>query len=148
LAEVPEDRASESFAKVGDDPVRHTEAVFDISDEFNCFFRCYFRNRSDFNPLGEFVYSDQDMFVAARSGTKRSYRVEAPHSEGPIWRNSAQGLSWQVLLFGKELASFAPLDEVFSIGYGCGPIEARSIRLTDHVRGCRMAATLAVVNLS
>jgi hypothetical protein len=61
----------------------HTEAVFDISDEFNYFLRCYFCNGSDFNPLGEFVYGNQDMFVATRSGTERSYRVEAPHSEGP-----------------------------------------------------------------
>jgi hypothetical protein len=57
--------------------------MFDISDEFNCFFRRYFCNRSDFNPLGEFVYGDQDMFLAAWGGTKRSDGVEAPHSEGP-----------------------------------------------------------------
>jgi hypothetical protein len=57
--------------------------MFDISDEFNCFFRRYFRNRSDFNPLGEFVYGDQDMFVAVWGGTKWSYGDEAPHSEGP-----------------------------------------------------------------
>jgi hypothetical protein len=88
------------------------------------------------------------MFVATRSGMKRSYRVEAPHSEGPRWRNSAQGLSWQVLLFGKELASFAPLDEVFSVSYGSGPTESRSIRLTDQVRGRRVAATLSAVYLN
>jgi hypothetical protein len=53
-----------------------------------------------------------------------------------------------VLLFSKELASFAPLDKVFSISYGRGPIESRSIRFTDQVRGCRVATTLAAVNLS
>jgi hypothetical protein len=26
-----------------------------VLHEFCYFFRCYFRNRSDFNPLGEFV---------------------------------------------------------------------------------------------
>jgi hypothetical protein len=57
--------------------------MFDVSDEFNCFFRRYFRNRSDFNTLGEFVYGDQDMFVTTRSGTKWPYSVETPHSEGP-----------------------------------------------------------------
>jgi hypothetical protein len=56
--------------------------MFNVSNEFDCFFRRYFRNGSDFNPLGEFVYGDQDMFVAARSGTKRSYSVETPHSKG------------------------------------------------------------------
>jgi hypothetical protein len=59
-----------------------------------------------------------------------------------------QGLSWQVLMFGKELASFAPLDEVFSISNGCGPIESRSIRSNDQVGGCRVATRLAAVNLS
>jgi hypothetical protein len=52
-----------------------------------------------------------------------------------------------VLLFGKELVSFAPLGKVFSVSYGRGTIESKSIRFTDQVGGCRMAATLAVVNL-
>jgi hypothetical protein len=55
LAKVPEDRASEIFTRVSDDPIGHTKAMLDVSDEFDCFFRRYFRNRSDFNPLGEFV---------------------------------------------------------------------------------------------
>jgi hypothetical protein len=75
LAKDPEDRASEGCTQVGDDPIRHTEAMFDVSDEFNCFFRRYFHNKSDFNPLGEFVYGNQDMFVAARDGT-----VDAKHT--------------------------------------------------------------------
>jgi hypothetical protein len=122
--------------------------MFDVSNEFNYFFRRYFRNGSDFDPFGEFVYGDQDMFVAARSGTKWPYGIEAPHSEGPRRRDGAQNLSWQVLLFGKELASFASLHEVFSISYGCEPVESRSIRFTDQIGGCRVAATFAVVNLS
>jgi hypothetical protein len=88
------------------------------------------------------------MLVAAWSGTKQSYRVKTPHSEGPRWRDSAQSLSWQVLLFGKELTSFAPLDEVFSVSYGLGPIESRSVCFTDQVRGCRVAATLTTVYFS
>jgi hypothetical protein len=57
-----------------------------------------------------------------------------------------QGLSWQVLLFGKELASFALLDEVFSVSYGRGPIESGSVRFTDQVGAYRVAATLAAVD--
>jgi hypothetical protein len=83
LAKVPEDRASESCTQVSDDPIGHTKAMLDVFDEFYCFFRCYFRNRLDFDLLGEFVDSHQYMFVAARSGTKRSHSVETPHSEGP-----------------------------------------------------------------
>jgi hypothetical protein len=88
------------------------------------------------------------MLVTAWSGTKQSHRVKAPHSEGPRWRDSAQSLSWQVLLFGKELASLAPLDEVFSVSYGRGPIESISVCFTDQFRGCRVAATLTTVYLS
>jgi hypothetical protein len=65
------------------------------------------------------------------------------------------GHSWAIqigsgvtLLLGKELASFAPLYEVFSISHGRGPVESRSVGLTDQVGGCCMAATLAVVNLN
>jgi hypothetical protein len=61
--------------------------------------------------------------------------------------DGVQSLSWQVLLFGKELASFAPLDEVFSVSYGRGTIESRSVCFTDQVRGCCMAATLTTVYL-
>jgi hypothetical protein len=57
--------------------------MLDVSDEFDGFFRRYFHNRSGFNPLGEFVNSNQDVFVATRGGTKRFYSIEAPHSEGP-----------------------------------------------------------------
>jgi hypothetical protein len=42
-----------------------------------------------------------------------------------------QDRSWQVLLFGKELASFAPLNEVFSVGHGSGPVKFRLVRFTD-----------------
>jgi hypothetical protein len=59
-----------------------------------------------------------------------------------------QDLSWQVLLFGKELASFAPLYEVFSVGHGRGLAESRSVCFTDQVGRRRVAATLATMNLS
>jgi hypothetical protein len=105
--------------------------MLDVSDELYHFFRRYFCNRSDFNPLGEFVDGYQYMFVATWGGTKRSYSIETPHSEGPRWRDGAQGLGWQVLLFGKELASFAPLDKVFGVSYGRGLVESGSVCLAD-----------------
>jgi hypothetical protein len=77
LEKVPEDRACKSCTQVGDDPIGHTKAMLDVSDEFDCFFR------SDFNPLGKLVEGHQYMFVAAWGGTKQSYNVETPHSEGP-----------------------------------------------------------------
>jgi hypothetical protein len=60
LAEIPKDGAGESCTQVGDDPIGHTKEMRDVSNELCGFFRCYFRNRPDFNPLGEFVDGDQD----------------------------------------------------------------------------------------
>jgi hypothetical protein len=51
-------------------------------------------------------------------------------------------------LFGKELASFAPINEVFSVGHGRGPIESRSLCFADQVDGCRVTATFAAVDFS
>jgi hypothetical protein len=53
-----------------------------------------------------------------------------------------------VLLFGKELASFAPLYEVFSVGYSCGLVESKSVCFTDQIGGRHVAATFSVVDLS
>jgi hypothetical protein len=53
-----------------------------------------------------------------------------------------------VLLFGKELASFAPLYEVFSIGHGCGLVKIRSVGFTDQIGRGRVAATLTAMDLS
>jgi hypothetical protein len=55
LAEIPKGKASEGGAQVGDDPIGYTEALCNVPYEFFRFLRCYFRNRSDFDPLGEFV---------------------------------------------------------------------------------------------
>jgi hypothetical protein len=51
-------------------------------------------------------------------------------------------------LFGKELASFAPLNEVFSVGHGRGPVESISVSFADQVSGCRVTATFAAVDFT
>jgi hypothetical protein len=53
-----------------------------------------------------------------------------------------------VLLFGKELASFASLDEIFGVGDGCWQVKPRLVRFTDQVGGCRVTATFAAVDFS
>jgi hypothetical protein len=88
------------------------------------------------------------VFVAAKGGTKQSYSIETPHSEGTRWRDGAHDLSWQVLLLGKELTSFAPLNEVFSVYHGRGLVKSRSVRFAEQVSGCRVVATFATVDLS
>jgi hypothetical protein len=47
----------------------------------------------------------------------------------------------------QRLASFTPLYVVFSVGHGRGPVESRSVCFTDQIGGCRVAATLATVDL-
>jgi hypothetical protein len=47
-----------------------------------------------------------------------------------------------------ELASFASLDEVFSVYHGRGPVETQSICFADQIGVCRVAATLSIVNFS
>jgi hypothetical protein len=53
-----------------------------------------------------------------------------------------------VLLFGKELASVAPLYEVFGVGHGRGTAKTRSVSFTDQIGGCRVAATLSTMDFS
>jgi hypothetical protein len=57
-------------------------------------------------------------------------------------------LSWQVLLLGKELSSFAALYEVFGISHGRGSVESKLVFLTDQVGGRCMAATFVAMSLS
>jgi hypothetical protein len=54
-----------------------------VLHEFRYFFRCYFRNRSDINTLGEFFDGYEDKPIATRGSSERPHRVEAPHVEGP-----------------------------------------------------------------
>jgi hypothetical protein len=57
-------------------------------------------------------------------------------------------MSWKVLLFGKELTSFTPLYEIFSVRHGRWPVESRSVCFTDQIGKRRVAATLAAMDLS
>jgi hypothetical protein len=68
--------------------------MLDVSDEFDCSFRCYFRNRLDFNPLGEFVDGNQDMFVATwavQNGPTASRPHIAKGRDGGIVRMTCSG---------------------------------------------------------
>jgi hypothetical protein len=65
LTEIPKGRD-----QVGDVPLRYTEAVCYVLHEFCCFLRSYFRNRSDFNPLGELVDGYQYKPVSTRGSSE------------------------------------------------------------------------------
>jgi hypothetical protein len=81
----------------------------------------------------EFMDGYQDIAVATWGGSEQTHRVDAPHGEGPRLGNCAQGLSWQVMVFGEELTSLAPLDKVFGVSHGRGPVETRLVCLADQV---------------
>jgi hypothetical protein len=54
-------------------------------------------------------------------------------------------LSRDVLLLGKELASFAQPNQVLSVRHGSGPVEARPVGFPHQVcRGCVVTAFPAV----
>jgi hypothetical protein len=53
-----------------------------------------------------------------------------------------------MLLFVKELTSFAPFFEVFGISHGRGPVETRSVGLANQVGRCRVAVALAAMDIS
>jgi hypothetical protein len=53
-----------------------------------------------------------------------------------------------MLLFGKELASLAPLHEVFRFSHGREPVETRLVSLVNQIGGCCVVATLATMDLS
>jgi hypothetical protein len=133
---------------VGDDPDGYTEAACYVLHELCFFFQHDFCDRSNFNPLGEFVDGHENVPRSTWDSSEQTYGVKDPHGEGPSWGNCAEDLSWQVLLFGKELASFAPLYEVFSVRHGYGPLEARSVCFADQIGRGRVAATLSAMNLS
>jgi putative NADPH-quinone reductase len=57
--------------------------MLDVSNEFDSFFRRYFCNMSDLDPFAKLFDGHQYMFIATWGGTKWSYSVETPHSEGP-----------------------------------------------------------------
>ena len=56
---------------------------------------------------------------------ERSHRVESPAGEWLGWRDRPQGLSRDVLLFGKELAPGTSSDDDLGVSQGCWPVEAR-----------------------
>jgi hypothetical protein len=83
LAKITECRSCEGRPEVSDDSVRHIEVMCYLLDELRRFFRHDLGDRSDFNPLREFVDGHKDVLVAARGGSELYYGVEAPHGEGP-----------------------------------------------------------------
>jgi hypothetical protein len=118
----------------------------DVFDEPHGLFRRDCGDGVDLDPLGEFVHHHQDVLVAARGCLEWSHRVQAPNGEGPRWWNCPQDLSRDVLLPRKELASFAPPNQVLSVHNGGGLVEARPAGFSHQVCGGCVVTAFPAVN--
>ena len=124
LAEVPKLGSGEGGAQVRDDPVGHSKPVCYFFDELGCLGRRCSCDRLNLDPLCELVDGDEYVSVAALCRLEWSNRVESPAGEWPGRRDRPQGLSRDVLLFGKELASRTSPDDDLGVSQGRWPVEA------------------------
>jgi hypothetical protein len=124
IAKVPEVRLRKGLPQVGDNPVGYPELVGDVFDELRSLFRRDCGDGADLNLLGEFFYCHQDVVIATRGHLEGSHRVKAPYGKGLGRWNCPQNLSQDVLLFGKELATLTPPNQVLHISQGGGSVEA------------------------
>ena len=81
---------------------------------------------SDLNPLGELVDCDKQVGEAPGRLLQRPDEVETPDSKGPGDGDRLQGLSGEMDLPSKELASLAGPHDLRGIGHGGGPVESFS----------------------
>jgi hypothetical protein len=97
------------------------KVMLDVSDEFDYLFGRYFRNRSDFNPLGKLIDGHQYMFVdtwAVRNGPIASRpHIAKGHNGGMVRRTWAGrccclAKNWHPLqLFTRSLASVTAVSQ-------------------------------------
>jgi hypothetical protein len=135
LAEVQEFSAGELGAVVGDDGVRDPEVMDDVGEERHRLLGPDAVQRSDLDPLGEFVDGDQQVRVAPGRLLQRADEVQIPHSEGPGEGYRLQSLSGQVGLLRIELAPFAGADNSSGVGHRRWPVEALPESIPDEGSG-------------
>jgi hypothetical protein len=98
--------------------------------------------RSDLDPLGEFIDGDQQVRVAPGRFLQGTDEVQTPYSEGPGDGYRLQSLSGQVSLLRIELAPFAGADNSSGVSHRRWPVEALSESIPDKGSGrCVMAAS-------
>jgi hypothetical protein len=142
LAEVQELSAGELGVVVGDDGVRDPEAMDDVGEERHRLLGPDAVQRSDLDPLGEFVDGDQQVRVAPGRLLQGTDEVQTPHSKGPGDGYRLQSLSGQVGLLRIELTPFAGADNSSGVGHRRRPVEALSESIPDKgSRRCVMVAS-------
>ena len=98
--------------------------------------------RSDLDPLGEFVDGDQQVRVARGCLLQGADEVQTPHDKRPSDGYRLQSLSRQVGLPCVELTPFAGADNSSGVSHRRWPVEALPESIPDKVsRRCVMAAS-------
>jgi hypothetical protein len=121
----------EVCAIVGDDAVRVTIVVDELSEELGCGLPVTFLDGLCFHPLGEFVNCDQEMREAGWRSLELAHHVESLDCEEPCDWDRLQCRAWYVRLVGVFLAPDAALDYCHRVGVGGELVEAMSKRLGD-----------------
>src|SRR5205814_1469567 len=103
--------ACELNAIICDDPIWNAESDHNVLEEFLRFGSCDHGDRFGFNPLGEFVDGDEEMYKTARCSLQRADHIENPDCKRPSDQDSLQLLHRHVYLSCKILASLASVDD-------------------------------------
>jgi hypothetical protein len=125
---------------VGDDGVQDPEAMDDVGEERHRLLGPDAVQRSDLDPLGEFVDGDQQVRVAPGRLLQAADEVQTPHSKGPGDGYRLQSLSGQVGLLHIELTPFAGADNSSGVSHRRWPVEALSESISDKGSGRRVVA--------
>jgi hypothetical protein len=99
----------------------------DIGDEINNSIWCELGYRLVLDPLGKLVDSHQYMGETTWCHCEGPNHIKAPASKQPGWRYGDETVSWDVILFAKELVVLASLHKVLSIGHCGGSPETSSV---------------------
>src|SRR6266508_2932303 len=131
FAPIFEFRPSELRAVVRDDPVGNAESDHNVLEEFLGLGGCDRGDGFGFDPLGEFVDGDEEVYVTTRRSLQGADHVEAPDCERPSDWNCLQFLRHHVYLPSEVQASFTFANEFISIYDSGWPKETLPVSLAD-----------------
>src|SRR5688572_17943419 len=135
LAKIQEFSTGELGAVVGDDGVGDPKAMDDVGEERHRLLGPDAVQRSDLDPLREFVDGDQQVRVAPGRLLQGTDEVQTPYSEGPSDGYCLQSLSGQVCPLRIELAPFAGADNSSGVSLRRWPVEALPEAFPTRARG-------------
>jgi hypothetical protein len=143
VAEFQELPARELGPVVGDDGIRHSEAVDDVGEERHRLLCPEIRDGAHLHPLGELVNSDQKVGETPGHLSQGPDDVQSPHGESPCDGDGLQDVRREIGLVGVELSPFAGAHDLAGVSDRGGPVEALAECITYEGAGCCVVATHA-----